>query len=92
MDLSIGQVKNNYGRDNDGMIRYGKRDDSRLVIPATMREEVLESNHDYVLAGHGGIGKTYAKVSRTYFWPNMHDDVVQYCKRCHFTSARKTHT
>ena len=64
------------------MIRYGRKEDERLVIPAAMREEVLDDNHDYVIAGHGGIGKTYAKVSRTYYWPNMHDDMVQYCNRC----------
>ena len=64
MDLGIGQVKNNYRRDDDGMIMYGERDDARLVIPATMREEVLDSNHDYMLAGHGARNRENLRKSQ----------------------------
>ena len=63
MNLGMGQTKHNYRRDDDNMVRYGG-EAARLVIPATTRGEVLEANHDYLLAGHGGVGKTYAKVSQ----------------------------
>ena len=71
------------------MVRYGRGEDTRLVIPATMREEVLEDNHDYILAGPGGLGKTYAKVSQAYYWPNMQDDLAEYCSRCHLCIWKK---
>ena len=56
MNLEIGKLNNNYVLDEDGMVWYGQGKDARLVVPSTMRNEVLEANHDYLLAGHGGIG------------------------------------
>ena len=89
MNLEEGQPKNRYKKDSDGIIRYGKREDARLVIPASMREEVMDSNHNYILAGHGGMKKTYARIGRTYFWPNMQEDINDYCNRCHLCLRKK---
>lgn len=35
------------------------------------------------LAGHLGIGKTQAKIMRHFYWPQLHKDVVDFCKSCH---------
>ena len=65
MNPEIGGTKNNYTCDEDGLVWSGQGKDARLAIPATKREEILEANHDYILANHGGIGKTYAKTNQS---------------------------
>ena len=32
--------------------------------------------------GHVGINKTHDKVSSQFYWPNIREDVTQYCKMC----------
>ena len=32
--------------------------------------------------GHVGINKTQDKVSSQFYWPNIREDVSQYCKMC----------
>ena len=49
----------------------------------------MESNHNYILAGHGGMKKTYARIARTYYWPNMQEDINEFCNRCHLCLRKK---
>ena len=32
--------------------------------------------------GHVGINKTQDKVSSRFYWPNIREDIAQYCKMC----------
>lgn len=64
-------------------LNYAERDDAwKLCIPESMRERILEENHDAPTAGHLGITKTVARISRRYFWPRMHADVAKYVRSC----------
>ena len=51
-----------------------------IVIPKDLRREVLERGHDF--AGHMGIKKTKKMVQAHFYWPQMGQDIVQYCKSC----------
>ena len=56
-----------------------------LVIPKTMREEILFNFHDHVLSGHLGFKKTWEKVKNRFFWPKMLATVKNYvfsCEKC----------
>ena len=77
----------------DGLLYY--RTDEfgswRLCLPdIPYRETVIHDNHDLAIAGHPGYIKTYSKIARTYYWPNMARDIrkhVQECDACQRTKA-----
>jgi len=60
------------------------RIDSRMYVPdnANLCLRVLQYHHDHILAGHLGQNKTLELVRRYYTWPNIHDDVQNFCKYC----------
>lgn len=54
----------------------------RLWLPKPLAQTVLESAHNPSLASHPGIRKTLEKLKRTYFWPRMAPQVVDFVGRC----------
>ena len=83
---------NRYTIDN-GLLYYRVDEFSpwRLCLPdIPYRKIVIHNNHDLAIAGHPGYIKTYAKIARTYYWPNMGKDIrkhVQECDACHRTKS-----
>ena len=63
---------------------------SQLVVPSSMKYEVLSNLHDHVAGGHFGVHKTFSKVSERYWWDGMFKDVEHWCKSCTDCSTRKT--
>ena len=49
----------------------------QLVVPAFLREKVLQELHGSVTAGHFGIAKTYGRVQQRYYWVNCREDVQE---------------
>ncbi|KAJ7949788.1 Ty3/gypsy retrotransposon protein [Quillaja saponaria] len=56
----------------------------RLVIPAddTLRGKILFESHDTPASGHGGYLKTLKRVSKSFYWPNLKQEVKQYVQNC----------
>ena len=63
------------------------------VVTETDRQYIIETCHAAVLmedvedtakytGGHLGINKTHDNVSSQFYWPNIREDVTQYCKTC----------
>ena len=62
---------------NDGLLLKG----SRLVIPATLRPDILRHLHD----GHQGMTKTKENAANSVWWPGVSSDIdrmVQTCPEC----------
>ena len=55
---------------------------SQVVIPASLRHEILVSCHDDPTAGHLGVLKTYEKVRVRYYWHGMFKDIEHWCNSC----------
>ena len=55
----------------------------QIVIPPCYRDEILRIAHEIPVAGHLGIRKTQARVMAHFYWPKLHQDVVEFCKTCH---------
>ncbi|KAI9560556.1 hypothetical protein GHT06_011499 [Daphnia sinensis] len=62
----------------------------RLVVPRIKVKEIMEENHDHMLAGHLGIAKTLARIQRQFTWPNMRTDVTTYVNSCLKCARRKS--
>src|SRR5271165_6278440 len=55
----------------------------RLCLPdIPYRKTVIHDNHDLAIAGHPGYIKTYSKIARTYYWPNMSRDIRKHVQEC----------
>jgi transposase InsO family protein len=55
----------------------------RLCLPdIPYRKTVIHNNHDLAIAGHPGYTKTYAKIARAYYWPNMGNDIRKHVREC----------
>lgn len=57
-------------------------DARKLVLPAELREKVLEESHSDPQSGHLSINKTYHRVSREYYCPGAFNDVVKFVRQC----------
>jgi hypothetical protein len=63
---------------------------NQLFIPiCSMRENLVKEKHSGGLAGHFGHDKTFAKLSKLYFWPSMRADVKRFVDRCRICQHSK---
>jgi hypothetical protein len=54
----------------------------KVYVPAGQVQKVLEECHASPLYPHFGIFKTLKLVKKTYYWPGIGKDVVDYVTRC----------
>ena len=69
---------------------HGRRVWVQVVVPQTLREDVLRAMHDAVTAGHLGTRKTLTVMQRRFYWPQMKKYVREWCKKCTRCAARKS--
>ncbi|XP_076449483.1 uncharacterized protein LOC143285918 [Babylonia areolata] len=55
---------------------------SQLVVPKSLRDEVMHLAHDSAMAGHMAAKKTRERVSQSFYWPGMCSDIRRYCSSC----------
>ena len=55
---------------------------AQVVIPASLRSEILVSCHDDPTAGHLSTLKTYEKIRSRYYWHGMYQDIDHWCRSC----------
>ncbi len=56
-----------------------------LYLPSQYRKEAMCEAHDSILGGHNATHKTYLKISSSYYWPKMIQDIEKhknFCLRC----------
>jgi hypothetical protein len=58
--------------------------DNRVAIPDNLglKIDVLVEHHDSLMGGHMGIDKTIEKITRLFWWPNMHVDIENHVRTC----------
>ena len=62
----------------------------RLYVPAgELRFKLLSEAHDAPYGGHLGKDKTFDRLSRLYYWPKLHQQVLDYCRSCPTCQANK---
>ena len=47
----------------------------QLVVPPTLRFEILSNMHDHVSGAHFWVHKTFNKVKQRYWWKGMYKDI-----------------
>ena len=61
----------------------------QVVLPTCLREMVMESLHDDILAGHFGVKRTKVRVQLRYYWPGYLVDVEEWCNSCIVCQERR---
>ena len=61
----------------------------QLVVPTSLKSEVLFQMHEEVTAGHFGLSKTYEKLRNNYYWPKMYADCEHYVRSCTDCATKK---
>ena len=51
-------------------------------IPKAMVDRIMYLYHDHHTAAHMGYNKTTEKLTKKYYWPNMHQTVAAYIRAC----------
>ncbi|KAL6476249.1 hypothetical protein MHYP_G00147480 [Metynnis hypsauchen] len=59
----------------------------QLVLPRSLRSEVLVALHDD--QGHQGCERTTSLVRQRCYWPNMRKDIEKWCQECERCSLAK---
>ena len=68
----------------DGVLRYQwvGENTNLLMVPQSMRSEILEGCHDCPTSGHLGQHKTLSRVKKSFLWHEMRQDVIEYVRTC----------
>ena len=63
-----------------------------IVLPVSMRVEIMQQYHDSGLAGHISSRRMLGNMKREYYWPRMNKHVSQYCMSCEKCAKTKRST
>lgn len=70
----------------DGVLyRYCCEQDSengQLVLPKSLRDEILYKYHKDAISGHYGKDKTTSRITALFYWPGIRNDIGNYVKSC----------
>ena len=53
-----------------------------LFLPTILRRRIICEAHGKLLTGHNGIQKTKERITTSYYWPNMEQDISNHIKTC----------
>ena len=53
-----------------------------LVVPSSLRNEILDLCYDIRAAGHQGIDRTIARMKKQFYWYGMSQDVKRSFSTC----------
>ena len=68
----------------DGVLRYQWVGENKnlLMVPQSLKLEILEGCHDCPTSGHLGQHKTLSRVQKSFLWHEMQQDVIEYVRTC----------
>ena len=55
---------------------------NQLVVPDSLKNEVLYGVHESIGGGHLGVEKTVVKLKERFYWPGHYSDVQNWCATC----------
>ena len=76
----------------DGILHRSYQSDTintvTLVVPESLRVQVMSLAHESPLSGHAGYKKTLANIQSQFSWPGITRDVKDYVKSCHICQVK----
>ena len=92
---SLWRMKDLLASQEDGRLTYlwkglaGNLDRRLIVVPQSLRKEVMQLGHSHICSGHPGPEKTCQLLFRHFYWPEMQMDVCTHVLGCDACSRHK---
>ena len=84
------KIRNNlYKYEDNGILKYRQVLDALIFVPKILRETILLQYHDGTLGGHLSSKKTSSRIRQKYYWPELLQDVKNWCKTCQICQTRR---
>ena len=89
--MTCGKIEMNYALDDNELLLYcpvlGTIDEDRdgmirLVIPESLQQDFLHHYHTSLEGGHQGIGRTYQRIRKLFYWKGLFRSVQRYVGTC----------
>ena len=61
----------------------------QLVLPKSLRSEVLQQLHNAPTAGHLGTAKTLGRARERFYWVQCRRDVQEWCRNCDLSAQKR---
>ena len=61
----------------------------QLILPAELRQEIMQRLHSDPTSGHLGKTKTLDRIQRRYYWYEWRQDAMRLCRTCDICASRK---
>ena len=94
IDKLLYKIVNNNPVDGHGLVKgpdsRRRSRDQQLVVPMTLRHQVMHQYHTLPVAGHAGRHKVEESIRTQYYWSGMQRDLKRYIAACHVCNTRKT--
>ena len=74
----------------DGVLYREDRDRQCVVVPSSLRVQLLEEAHKGRFAGHLADKKVHDRLRQYVWWPGMRNDVYKFCRSCLECASRKS--
>lgn len=79
--------------DEDGVYKYVSTSKNgfvwKMVVPTSLRTQVIQDSHNPPTAAHGGMNKTLKRIQLRYFWPSMNKDTKNFVRTCEVCQTTK---
>ena len=62
----------------------------KIIVPQSLRQEVLKECHDVPSVGHVGMRRTLELVDRQFHWRGLRSDTISYVKTCPVCQVMKS--
>ena len=61
----------------------------RIMVPDSLKEQVMRRMHDDAISGHLGTDNTHEKIQTRFYWPRMYKEIGIYCQSCHTCQTKR---
>ena len=61
----------------------------QIVLPKEERMAVFKKVHQWRFSGHLWDAKIHSQLSKAYWWPNMRQDIISWCRACEVCASRQ---
>ena len=74
----------------DNVLKFKFKNKVLLVVPKSLRNEIISLSHSEWYSGHFGIFKTIQRIYNNYWWPTVKEDVTNFISTCKICLSIKT--
>ena len=61
----------------------------QLVLPKSLRPEILQQMHNSKTSGHLGVAKTLGRIRERFYWVKCRQEVQEWCRNCDICAQKR---